>query len=83
MQGAGSQASIHSRAREAGDYDLFKERVRKEYKWVPGALYLHKRIEVLESFLKRRSIYGSEYFRELYESPARRNLERAIRGLRR
>jgi predicted metal-dependent HD superfamily phosphohydrolase len=69
--------------REAEDYDLFEERIRKEYKWVPGPLYRRKRIAVLESFLKRRSIYGSEYFRDLYENPARRNLERAIRGLRR
>jgi predicted metal-dependent HD superfamily phosphohydrolase len=69
--------------RQAQDYDLFEERIRREYKWVPGALYRRKRIEVLESFLKRRSIYGSQYFRELYESHARRNLERAIRALRR
>lgn len=69
--------------REAEYYDLFEERIRKEYRWVPGPLYRRKRIEVLESFLKRRSIYGSEYFRELYENHARRNLERAIRGLRR
>jgi predicted metal-dependent HD superfamily phosphohydrolase len=69
--------------REAEDYDLFEERIRKEYKWVPGPLYRRRRIEVLESFLKRRSIYGSECFCDLYENPARRNLERAIRGLRR
>jgi predicted metal-dependent HD superfamily phosphohydrolase len=69
--------------REAEDYDLFEERIREEYKWVPGSLYRRKRIEVLESFLKRRSIYGSKHFRDLYENPARRNLERAIRGLKR
>ena len=45
--------SILGRNRQ--DYDLFEERVRKEYKWVPGPLYRRKRIEVLESFLKRRT----------------------------
>lgn len=68
--------------REAEEYDLFEQNIRKEYKWVPRPLYRLKRIEVLESFLKRRSIYGSEYFRGRYEKQARRNLERAILGLR-
>lgn len=72
--------SILGRNRQ--DYDLFEERVRKEYKWVPGALYRRKRIEVLESFLKRRTIYATQHFHGLYEAAARQNLERAIRGLR-
>jgi predicted metal-dependent HD superfamily phosphohydrolase len=68
--------------RNIRDYDLFEERVRREYKWVPGGLYRRKRIEVLESFLKRRTIYTTQHFYGLYEIAARHNLERAIRGLR-
>lgn len=66
---------------EAEEYDLFERNIRKEYRWVPRPLYRRKRIEVLASFLKRRSIYGMEYFHGRYEEQARRNLERSIRGL--
>ena len=62
-------------------YDLFERAVREEYKWVPWFLYRRKRIEILRSFLDRESIYGTERFRQRYESTARSNLERAIRAL--
>jgi predicted metal-dependent HD superfamily phosphohydrolase len=62
-------------------YGLFERSVREEYKWVPWFLFRRKRIEILRSFLDRESIYGTEQFRQRYESAARSNLERAIRGL--
>ena len=62
-------------------YDVFERSVREEYKWVPRFLYRRKRIEILHSFLARDSIYGTEPFRQRYESAARSNLERAIREL--
>ena len=64
-------------------YDVFEHSVREEYKWVPGFLYRRKRIEILRTFLARESIYGTEPFRQRYESAARSNLERAIRELKR
>ena len=62
-------------------YDQFERSVREEYKWVPWFLYRRKRTEILRAFLARESIYATEPFRQRYESAARSNLERAIRGL--
>ena len=62
-------------------YDVFERSVREEYKWVPWFLYRRKRIEILRSFLERESIYGTDRFRQRYESGARSNLDRAIRRL--
>ena len=62
-------------------YDQFERSVRKEYKWVPWFLFRRKRIEILRAFLARDFIYTTEPFRQRYESAARSNLERAIRGL--
>lgn len=62
-------------------YDQFERSVREEYKWVPWFLFRRKRIEILRSFLDRESIYGTERFRQRYESAARSNLERATRRL--
>lgn len=69
--------------RDAPRYDEFEQRVRKEYRWVPLVLYRRKRIEILESFLKRPRIYGTDHFHARYEEQARRNLQRAIQTLRR
>lgn len=62
-------------------YDVFERSVREEYKWVPWFLYRRKRSEILRTFLDRESIYGTERFRQRYESAARNNLERAIHEL--
>ncbi len=64
------------------EYDRFERNVRKEYEWVPWFIYSKKRTEILESFLARSAIYGTEYFRGRYETQARRNLLSAIEGLR-
>lgn len=63
------------------DYQVFEQNIRREYKWVPGPLYRHKRREVLGSFLGRPSIYSTDYFRDRYEPRARANLRAAIRAL--
>ncbi len=64
------------------EFDRYDEAVRREYRWVPAFLYRRKRLEVLESFLARDSIFLTEAFRARYESPARRNLRRAVERLR-
>lgn len=56
--------------------------IRAEYAWVPQKVFNAKRAEVLQGFLKRPSIYVTEHFRRKYEAQARRNLERAVSGLR-
>lgn len=64
-------------------YQVFEANIRREYKWAPGPLYRRKRRDVLESFLTRPSIYGTDYFRDRCESAARANLRAAIRALQR
>jgi predicted metal-dependent HD superfamily phosphohydrolase len=62
-------------------FDEFERRIRLEYAWVPEPVYRHGRTEILEGFLRRRSIYQTSYFRERYEAPARANLERILKEL--
>lgn len=64
------------------EYDVYEQAIRKEYRWVPTPIYRRKRIKLLESFLDRPALYGSEYFRSRYEKQARDNLQRAIAALR-
>lgn len=63
-------------------YARFEANVRREYHWVPGPIFRRKRAEILESFLTRSHIYGTEPFRARYEIEARENLRRAIADLR-
>jgi predicted metal-dependent HD superfamily phosphohydrolase len=64
--------------REPEIFDQFEQRIRREYAWVPEPMYRTSRSEVLAGFLRRRSIYQTGYFRERYEIPARKNLERTL-----
>ena len=67
--------------REWEAFDEFERRIRQEYDWVPEAVYRSTRSEILSGFLRRRSIYQTEQFRERYERPARANLEHALEVL--
>lgn len=62
-----------------GDYD---RQIRREYAWVPDEVFYPKRLEILEGFLARPSIFFTEYFRQLYEGDARNNLSRITREYR-
>ena len=62
-------------------YQIYRESVRKEYKWAPTFLYKKGRRKILQSFLDRTSIYQTAYFRDQWESNARSNLEREITEL--
>lgn len=62
-------------------YREFEDNVRREYKWVPGPLFRRERRKILQSFMDRKSIYSTEPFRLAYETPARSNIEKALRSL--
>jgi predicted metal-dependent HD superfamily phosphohydrolase len=62
-------------------FDEFERRIRQEYAWVPEPMYRTSRSEVLAGFLRRRSIYQTEFFRARYEQLARSNLNRALADL--
>jgi predicted metal-dependent HD superfamily phosphohydrolase len=62
-------------------FDEYERNIRKEYAWVPDDQFRAGRKAVLEGFLKRASIYSTEYFKNKYELHARQNLERSIARL--
>ena len=68
--------SILGRTPEA--FDEFEQRIRQEYAWVPEPVYRSARIEILEGFLARRSIYQTGFFRDRHEAQARANLARIL-----
>ncbi|HMO77883.1 MAG TPA: pantetheine-phosphate adenylyltransferase [Candidatus Paceibacterota bacterium] len=64
------------------EFVVYEEGIRKEYERVPQPDFCAGRSEILQSFLDRPSIYSTEFFRDKYESAARKNLERSIEQLR-
>ena len=62
-------------------YAEFETSIRQEYKYVPWFIFKKKRIELLQYFLDRESIYSHEYYVDLLESPARVNIANAITKL--
>jgi predicted metal-dependent HD superfamily phosphohydrolase len=63
-------------------YQEFERNVRREYWWVSRRRYVAGRCAILESFLKKPSIYRYPEFERRDEAPARANLAAAIAGLR-
>lgn len=66
---------------DARAYDQFEQQIRREYAWVPEPTYRRARSEILDGFLRRRSIYQTEDFRRRYEQRARSNLESRLAQL--
>ena len=71
--------SILGRTHEV--FDEFEQRIRQEYAWVPEAVYRSARSEILAGFLRRRSIFQTDDFRDRYEATARSNLARILEDL--
>ncbi len=59
-------------------YAEFETAIRKEYRYVPFFIFRKKRIELLQYFLDRESIYSHEYYVDSLEKQARANIESAI-----
>jgi predicted metal-dependent HD superfamily phosphohydrolase len=62
-------------------YMDYEKNIRKEYEWVPEAIYRKKRKELLISFLSRGKIYYTNFFSNKYELQSRSNLKAAIKSL--
>jgi predicted metal-dependent HD superfamily phosphohydrolase len=62
-------------------FDEYEAQIRREFVWVPEALYRATRSGILRGFLGRTRIYRTERFREWFEAAARSNLERALARL--
>jgi predicted metal-dependent HD superfamily phosphohydrolase len=59
----------------------YEAAVRREYGWVPEALWIEGRRKVLQAFLARAAIYASPPFRASHETAARENLTRSLERL--
>jgi predicted metal-dependent HD superfamily phosphohydrolase len=57
-------------------FEDYERQIRREYNWVPEEIYRRERAKVLQKFRDRKFIYSTEYFRDLLEAQARRNLAR-------
>ncbi len=58
-------------------YAEYEAQIRQEYEWVPWPQFCAARRKILQGFLARPSLYRTAPF-QLYESSARKNLQRAI-----
>jgi predicted metal-dependent HD superfamily phosphohydrolase len=66
---------------EPGAYEKYAAAIREEYSWVPSLLYRRERRKVLKSFLRRDRIYFTDVMFDLYEAPARHNIETELAAL--
>lgn len=56
----------------------YEQQVRQEYQWVPDAVFRQKRAAILQGFLARRPLYGSEIMQFRLEMAARCNLQASL-----
>lgn len=86
-------ASKHTDAALVVDVDLsifgkpedrfweYEAQIRREYDWVPDAVFAIKRATILKRFLTRGRIYSTKWFFQSHEMQARSNLEASLRKL--
>ena len=63
------------------EFAAYEQAVRREYAWVPEAMWIAGRRRVLETFATRANIYSSQQFQLSHETTARRNLTQALSAL--
>jgi predicted metal-dependent HD superfamily phosphohydrolase len=63
------------------EFAAYEQAVRREYVWVPEAMWIAGRRRVLETFMTRTNIYSSPQYRLTHETAARRNLAQALSAL--
>lgn len=56
-------------------YKTYTQQVRQEYSVFPTFLYNRGRRKVLQQFLSKASIYQTPWLRDIWETPARENLQ--------
>ncbi len=70
--------------RPENEFDEYELQVRQEYQHVPEKDFRRIRAGILRKFLDkelRPHVYLTKYFRDSYETQARKNLERSIKNL--
>jgi len=64
-----------------GEFDEYNKDIWEEWSWVGRERFADGRKKVLDKFLKRQSIYFTDFFKERYEEQAKENLTRARSAL--
>jgi predicted metal-dependent HD superfamily phosphohydrolase len=62
-------------------FAAYDRSIRREYTHIPEPAWRERRAKVLRSFLLRDPLFATRFFRERYETTARRNLAQAIAAL--
>jgi predicted metal-dependent HD superfamily phosphohydrolase len=62
-------------------FQEYEMQVRREYGWVPEAMFRSTRATILKQLLARPHLYCTARFRTRYEPQARRNLQRSLASL--
>lgn len=60
---------------------LYESQIRQEYNWVPDKTFTEGRSAILQKFLARPFIFLTKFFREKYETQARKNMEASLQSL--
>lgn len=59
-------------------YELYTQKIRKEYAIFPNFMYKKGRRKVLQHFLERPQIYYTEKYHDLWEANARKNIQKEL-----
>ncbi|WP_430411167.1 HD domain-containing protein [Kordia sp.] len=59
-------------------YEAYTQKIRKEYSMFPNFMYKKGRKKVLQHFLERPRIYYTEKYHDLWETNARKNIQREL-----
>jgi predicted metal-dependent HD superfamily phosphohydrolase len=62
-------------------FDEYERRIREEYNWVSEDRFRTGRLAIMEGFLGRPFVYGTQFFRRKYGREARMNLLRSVEQL--
>ena len=65
-------------SRDWNQYELYTQKIRKEYWMYPNFLYKKGRREAMQKFLERPSIYNTSFFQSEKEEKARENIKREL-----
>lgn len=68
---------LHILGAPAERYAEYEAQIRREYRFVPKRLFRGRRARLLRARLESEALYHTAWFREHFESPARRNLAAA------
>jgi predicted metal-dependent HD superfamily phosphohydrolase len=73
-----TDADLSILGKDEKTYNRYSEQVRQEYAAYKDEAYYPGRVKVLQHFLAMTRIYKTDFFYNLYEEPARKNMMREL-----